>query len=165
MTGDWGKGVGALAKFTSILQREAKQQTRKAGIVAADSVKKYIRNQPPQWPPLKAATIKRKGSSKMLIDHGDLINSITHQLVNPFSVFVGILRTAQRKSDKSSLVNIARVHEFGFYGMVTNSKTGKSYLLHIPARSYLRPTILAIEPHLRQAWIEALRQVIIDCTE
>jgi len=164
LTGDWGKASHALEQFSSIFHQAAEKETRKAGIIAADAVKKYIRSQPPSWPPLKAATIRRKGSSMMLIDHGDLINSITHQVLTRESVFVGVLKTAQRKSGKTPLVNIARVHEYGFYGMVT-SKTGKSYLLHIPARSFLRPTLQHIEPFLRQAWIEVLKQTILDCTK
>jgi phage gpG-like protein len=165
LTGDWGKASYALEQFSTISHQAAEKETRKAGIIAADAVKKYIRSQPPSWPPLKQATIDRKHSSMMLIDHGDLVNSITHQVTTPTSVFVGVLKTAKRKSGKTPLVNIARVHEYGFYGMVTNSKTGTTYLLHIPARSFLRPTLRHIEPFLRQAWIESLKQTILDCTK
>jgi phage gpG-like protein len=143
-----------------------KQETREAGVLAVDAVKKYVRSQPPSWPPLKQATLDRKRSSRMLIDHGDLVNSITKELVNQGSVFIGVLRTAQRRKGRTGkpLVDIARVHEYGFYGTVT-SKTGKSYLLHIPPRSFLRPTLRHIEPFLRQQWIEALKQTILDCTK
>jgi hypothetical protein len=45
------------------------------GVVAAGEVKRKIRNGP--FAPLKPATIARKGSSKPLIDSGQLIQSIT----------------------------------------------------------------------------------------
>lgn len=46
------------------------------GEKACSLIRKQIRAL--KWPPLKPTTIKRKGSSKLLIDTGQLINSVQH---------------------------------------------------------------------------------------
>lgn len=46
------------------------------GIKAQNTIKESFRNN--DWKPLKRATIKRKGSSKPLIDTGQLIGSISY---------------------------------------------------------------------------------------
>lgn len=160
LTGDWDKGLEALRKLSVELPRMAERETKRAGILARDSVKKYIRSQPANWPKLQAATIARKHSSAMLIDTAQMVNSITYQTMNPCSVFVGVLRTAMRKDTGKPMVNIARVHEYGFMGQVTNSKTGTTYTQNIPPRGFLFPTLLKIEKELKQNWIKAVTEAI-----
>ncbi len=128
-------------------------------MLARDQVKKNIVNQAFPWEPLKAATIARKGSSKILIDKGDLVHSITFKVLGPYAAFVGVLRTA-RRSNGQGLVNIARVHEFGFMGYVTNSKTGTRYFLRIPARAYLQPTLDQIRERLYTNWRQEVVQAL-----
>jgi hypothetical protein len=89
-----------------------------------------IRRQAPggkKFLPLQPETIKAKGSSKALIDKGDLIRSIN---VQPFAggaaYFVGVHKMAGSKNGVP-LANIAEVHEFG-------TRDGR-----IPERPYLRP--------------------------
>lgn len=90
-----------------------------------------IRKQAPggeTFEPLAPETIKRKGSSKALIDHGDLIRSVNvKEIGGGIAYFVGVHKEA-RSADGKSLANIAEVHEFG-----TRNK-------RIPARPYLRPS-------------------------
>jgi len=50
------------------------------GLQAVADTKKTIKSTHPSWPPNKPSTIKRKKSSKPLIDTGQLINSIQHQV-------------------------------------------------------------------------------------
>ncbi len=148
-------------KLPDIVRQAAEKATKKNASFAAEQVRRNIRDQVFDWEPLQAATIARKGSSKMLIDKGDLLNSITFKAINPYSAFVGVLRTASRKKSGDSLVNIARVHEFGFMGYVTNSKTGTTYFLRIPARSYLRPTIEQIRDELYENWRVEVRKAVL----
>ncbi len=90
-----------------------------------------IRKQAPggvKFKPLEPSTIKAKGSSKALIDKGDLIRSVNVQKFADGAVyFVGVHKMAAYK-DGVSMANIAEVHEFG-------TKDGR-----IPARPYLRPS-------------------------
>ncbi len=128
-------------------------------MLARDQVKKNIVNQAFPWEPLKATTIARKGSSKILIDKGDLLHAITFKVLSPYAAFVGVLRTA-RRSNGRGLVNIARVHEFGFMGFVTNSNTGTRYFLRIPARAYLQPTLDQIRERLYTNWRQEVVQAL-----
>ncbi len=144
-----------------MIRAAAEQATKKNAMIARDQIKRNIRDQVFDWEPLQAATIARKGSSKILIDKGDLLNSITFKLVNSYSAFVGVLRSATRRKTGSPLVNIARVHEFGFMGYVTNSKTGATYFLRIPARSYIRPTIEEIKDQLYENWRAEVRKAVV----
>ena len=50
------------------------------GLQNTNNIKKTIRRTPSEWPPLSESTIKRKKSSKPLIDTGQLINSLTHKV-------------------------------------------------------------------------------------
>lgn len=51
---------------------------RQLGLMASRDIKKQIKNG--SYAPLKAATIKRKGSSKPLIDTGQMRQSVTYEL-------------------------------------------------------------------------------------
>ena len=57
------------------------------GMKAASDMQRTIEKGIPV--PLAASTIKRKGSSKPLVDHGDLKNSITHAVVDKSTVTKG----------------------------------------------------------------------------
>jgi len=94
-----------------------------------------IRSQAPggdRFKQLSPVTIAAKGSSKALIDRGDLIRSIN---VSEFEggkiIFVGVNRNEQNQ-DGTMLEDIAVVHEFG---------TGPGAEVPIPARPYLRPSM------------------------
>src|SRR5262249_27593435 len=53
------------------------------GVLVRDLFKRRILEQPTEWPPLKPATSKRKGSrkNKILINTGQLIGSIIYKIV------------------------------------------------------------------------------------
>jgi len=98
-------------------------------------IQRGIRSQAPggqQFEPLKQSTIDAKGSSKALIDKGDLVRSVNVTKVgsgNQIVYFVGVHRSAVSK-DGQFLANIAEIHEEG-------SKKVKD---RPPARPFLRPS-------------------------
>jgi len=109
-----------------------------------------IRKQAPagiQFKPLRPATIKKKGSSKALIDHGDLIRSINVTKLGDLAYFVGVNRSVMAKNGKP-MVNIAEVHEFG-------TKDGR-----IPARPYLRPTWRVWSHFAEEEWVKLVAKEI-----
>lgn len=63
-------------KLVSENAMSAKVALDRIGIMAQNTIKESFRNN--DWKPLKRATIKRKGSSKPLIDTGQLIGSISY---------------------------------------------------------------------------------------
>ena len=112
---------------------------------------------------------KKVGGTKPLIRTGDLRNSIT-VIERSGNVFVGVPRSAKGK-DGRSLVNIARVHEFGSKPIViritpkmrrllaamfrsTGKKSGEYgggesgggavMVIQIPARPFMRPVELKL---------------------
>lgn len=76
------------AGFDAMLNRIA----QKAGAYMESRLVNMIVEQNPQWTPLKPATTRQKGSSKIYIDTGELMNLITYQIegIMPKTVKVGI---------------------------------------------------------------------------
>lgn len=88
-----------------------------------------IRKQAPggiPFKPLAPSTIMAKGSTKALINHGDLIRSINVKRISSGIYFVGVHKMSKAKAGKN-LANIAEVMEFG-----TKDK-------RVPARPFLIP--------------------------
>jgi phage gpG-like protein len=94
------------------------QGLRRAAAYLEGEIKKTITAGRSEWKPLKPATIRRKGSSKPLIDTGKLRASITHRVDN-HTAKVGLF-------GEEAL--IGAVHEFGAPSR------------NIPERSFLRST-------------------------
>ncbi len=63
-------------KLVSENTMSAKTALDRIGIKAQNTIKESFRNN--DWKPLKRATVKRKGSSRPLIDTGQLIGSISY---------------------------------------------------------------------------------------
>ena len=124
------------------------QAAARVGNYGASAVKKGIVSGSPsgeKFAALSSFTKGRKGSSKPLIDKGDLVGSVTYQVIDSNNVFVGV--------KKGKEVNIAAVHEFGCTIGVTPKM--RAYLHHlglhlkastqyinIPPRPFLRPVLL-----------------------
>jgi hypothetical protein len=113
------------------------------GNALAREMKLGIRGQSPggkAFRPLAESTIKRKKSSKALIDKGDLMGSIN---VTPIplsaevAVFVGVNR-GKRTKDGKDLMNIAEIHEFG-----------------------TRPFMIPVTPKLRAWWYAMYKQGVM----
>lgn len=115
---------------------------------------------------LREFTIARKGSSKPLIDNGDLVGSISYRLSGADSVFIGVKRGSKNK-DGTDIADIAAVHEFGKIIAVTPKmrvylasqgfglKLSTTYI-YIPPRSFLRPVLESQE--FRDAALETTKR-------
>jgi hypothetical protein len=89
------------------------------------------------WPKLSEATIRKKGSSKPLIDKGELKNSITI-IRSGENIFIGI-PSGKRHTDRSKpMTQIGHVHEYG--ELIAQQRGSKVVLIRIPERSFLRST-------------------------
>jgi hypothetical protein len=125
---------------------------------------KGIRSQAPggeDFEPLADSTIDMKGSSKALIDNGDMIRSIGLEDVGEDGWFVGVNRTAEN-DEGMPFENLAEIHEFGtepyripitpkmrgfFFALNTKGifdnpiSPDKMFIEHpgVPARPFLRP--------------------------
>ena len=177
LTGDWGKINNILNP--SKLRALMKQCAARVGNYGASEVKKGIVGGAPggkTFTPLSALAIARKGSDKPLIDHGDLVGSVTYQTFNnEDSVFIGVKKGVKRKDNQDSeVVQIAAVHEFGCTIEVTPKM--RAYLhyqgihlkpdtthIHIPARPFLRPILQSsdFQNEVGEIYVNALRKAFM----
>ncbi len=114
------KDENKIPDLLNALQKEKEEILRKAGAFLEGAIKQTITEGRSEWPPLKPETIRRKKSSRPLIDTGKLRNSITHKVeADRNRVLVGVF---------GEYAVVAAVHEFGAPGK------------NIPERGYIRPT-------------------------
>lgn len=139
-----------VGRMESSIHKAAGQEAHllRTGIV------KGIRAQRPGGKPFKPladstkAARKGGGSSKALIDDGDLIRSIkVLPLFGGEAYFVGVHKMAVDKKG-NELANIAEVHEFG-------TKDGR-----IPARPFLRPSFQAWSKGIESRMLARLLKII-----
>lgn len=163
LAGDWNRIENILnpKRLMSIFHRAA----ARVGVYGASEVQKgIVSGAPGGWTftPNSPATVEMKGSSKPLIDKGDLLGSVNYEVLdNGNGVFIGI------KYGKEA--NIAAVHEFGCTIGVTpkmraylhfrgiNLRKSTQYI-HIPARPFLHPVLHSEEflNKVREIYIKAL---------
>lgn len=169
LEGDWDALLSVLAK--SPIKKAIELTCNRVGIAAAAAVKKGIRDGAPggkKFAPLSDFTKARKGSTKPLIDNGDLLGSISHQVLSSNEVWVGALRGTRTKDGKD-IVDIAAVHEFGATIKVTPKMRGylhsqglhlaaSTQYIHIPERSYLRATFES--PEFKQEILDIAEDTI-----
>ncbi|MBQ9565530.1 MAG: hypothetical protein IJU98_08090 [Synergistaceae bacterium] len=154
LTGDWDKVANLLNPAR--MKQKLHQAAARVGNYGASEIKKGITSGAPggeKFAPLSPLTIARKGSSKPLLDEGDLRDSATYAILDHDNVFIGVKKMAKKKGKdgkEKDLANIAAVHEFGCTIPVTPKM--RAYLHHegihlkastqyvnIPARPFLRP--------------------------
>jgi phage gpG-like protein len=150
--GDWEKAIQLLEN--NPVKKAVNIARKQIGVRGVSMVKKGIVDGAPggqPFTPLLKWTKDRKHSSKPLIDHGDLLGSITHEVVGNGDVWIGA-RRGVRTQNGQDIVNIAAVHEFGtvidvtpkmraylhYVGLHLNPATTH---IHIPPRSFLRATL------------------------
>lgn len=146
-TGDWQKAYRILDGLNRQIRQNTSLATKANGVALRDAMKKKILvEQPSEWPPLKPATIARKGSSKMLVNHADLVNSINDVTLGTM-VFIGVPRTAKNQ-DGEELVNIAAVQVFG------SEKQG------IPPRDFMFTTAREMDLWMKQQMVDACKAAL-----
>ena len=165
LLGDWNRLDEILDP--SRIAAGIQQAAARVGNYGASQIKKGIVSGAPggqTFALLSPLTVERKHSSKPLIDKGDLVGSVTYQVVDANNVFIGV--------KKGKEVNIAAVHEFGCTIGVTpkmraylhhqgvHLKASTQYV-HIPPRPFLRPVLLGLEFKARVAeiYLKAIERV------
>jgi len=94
MTGDWKKLQKAFDPrvFQAKNKRHIERATKLNGLLGERIVRKTM-DDPSLYKENAPLTIAIKGSTKPLIDDADLRKAIKHEVVDAFTVFVGVLRT------------------------------------------------------------------------
>ncbi len=109
LIGDWRQLMRALdpARVRASIHREIEKANHKIGLAGRAFVVKSIRAR--DYAPNSPLTIAMKGSSAPLVDRGDLIQGITHDVPSWDRVRVGVLR---KSTNGATLVNVAAIlHE------------------------------------------------------
>jgi len=155
--GQWNKAKQVLGtNLGARLARALRQATVKNAVLLVREIKKGIRSQAPGGTPfakLAESTIKRKGSSKALIDTGFLLASVTQLLLGD-KAFVGLLRGTRNK-DGSEMVNIGAVMEFG-----ATIRHPNGAVIVIPPRPFLHPVMEKYKDEVMTNYQEAIRSVL-----
>lgn len=165
LSGDWNR-IDEIFNPAKIAEG-MRQAAARVGNYGASQVKKGIVSGSPggkTFKPNSPLTIARKGSSKPLIDKGDLVGSITYQIIDSDNVFIGV--------KKGKEANIAAVHEFGCTIKVTPKMRAylhhqgvhlkpSTQMIYIPARPFLRPVLDSSDFRAKVAeiYIQAIERI------
>ncbi len=155
--GQWDKAKRALgSNLGERLARALRQATAKNAMLLVREIKKGIVSQAPGGQPfakLAKGTVRRKKSSKALIDTGFLLASVT-QLMLADRAFVGLLRGARNEAG-DEIANIGAVME---YGATIQHPNGA--VIVIPARPFLHPAMEKCRGQVLENYREAVRSVL-----
>lgn len=121
------------ARFTKEMRRQLKMASRRNGKIMEAAVRRHIKKG--GFEKNAALTIAIKGSSKPLVDHGQLFQFITSRIIGDFSLFVGVLR-----SDEHYNI-IAAIHQ-GVTIPVTDAMRGMFFALWQASTGVLPPSKL-----------------------
>lgn len=104
-TGEWGRFQAMLSapRFTERLKREVRRATALNARLVARAIRQQIKKGTP--PALAPLTIGIKGSTKSLVDFGELFKGVTTKTLDWDKAFAGILRTVTNQ-DGESLANL-----------------------------------------------------------
>ncbi|MEE8150641.1 MAG: hypothetical protein V3T43_02855 [Nitrosomonadaceae bacterium] len=136
--GKWGSYGRMLTSASASIKRKSDQIIAKAASGLASDIKRNLVSGGSfagvPFAPLTDETIAAKGSSKPLLDHGDLLKSVVSKKLkaSPIAFLVGIPGDVKSKKGGVSVAVYARAHEFGAI-----TKKGKV----IKKRPFIWPTI------------------------
>lgn len=194
-TGDWKGALSRMRRFPDNLEKRLQLATRQLAVGLEGEIKKGMISQAPggeQYQALhpftiamrlmamsasyrakvnkRAAVIAAGGgiAHKALINHSDLLGSITHKMFgNDLSAVVGVNRFARARNGKP-MVNIARIV---FYGAIIPVTTKMRQAMHglgfhlrastthivIPPRPTIEPVYRQYKPTIVQRYIKAVQ--------
>lgn len=173
LEGPWEKVSRGLLATTAGMSKAL----ARAAVVLRDDIRQGIISQAPggqRFKPLAESTIRMRGMSKRsrrraqktiargaatkaLIHHGDLVGSITYQLVSAREAFVGLLRQAKHKDSGESMANLGAIHE---YGATIADGWGRGIHITIPPRPFIGPTWDADRAKVAKVFEDALAESI-----
>ncbi len=154
--GDWNKVEKLLTgNLAARFQIAVYKATVKNALLLVREIKKGIKSQAPggqAFVKLAESTIKKKGSSKALIDTGFLINAVTQKIMGD-KAFIGLLRGTRNKSG-DEIVNIGAIMELG---ATINHPNGG--VIIIPPRPFMYPVMKKYRKQVLKNYEEAVRSV------
>lgn len=143
LTGNW-KGIKLLSQnLDKDLIQNSKEYLNKEAIEIQEEIKDSIYSQSGNWKDLKPKTIKDKGSSDILIETGQLVESIQVNQVNDLKY---IIAPEGNHSSGVSNSELAVFHEYGTE--------------RIPPRPFIKPIHSVEEPEVHREVSELVGNAI-----
>lgn len=140
-------------KLISRLATKLRTQNQTLSVKGASLLRRSINGHFVNWPANSAWTIAKKGSSKPLIDHGDLLGNVSSKVI-----YMGFIVGTKRVTDDNK--NLAWIlHE----GATISHPKNKSVKLVIPPRPYLKVALvdnISFALEVTDSWKIALHQAI-----
>lgn len=130
----WQKALNARG-FDEAARAEIRRATELNGKVLEAAQRKVLQAGSGFMKRNAPLTVKIKGSSKPLIDHGDLFQGITSKVIDDFTVFAGVLRTHES-------YNIAKLLHEGAKIKITPKMRTMFSLLHKASTGHFDPAKL-----------------------
>jgi len=152
LKGDWKKLESKLGVQTKQIERIVSRALKRAGYEYRAEVRRRIKEA--EYEPNSPLTVLLKKSSIPLVEHGDLLQSISVGLEKWNEVVVGVLRTHEKANVAAILHSGATIRVtkkmrtyFATVLKVTPPKVGR--VLRIPARPFLTKPLE--EPEVKEA--------------
>lgn len=153
--GDWQKYADRLHKGATKSASALDKAVKKQAVILSTDIKKNIQSSGSYagapFAPLKPSTIARKGSSKPLIDTGDMMRSVQAKKIEDFTYLVGIPGNMTGGKTKQTIAMYAKMHENG--GITANGQL-------VIARPWLRPTVEKFGEERKKAVEEEMKQLL-----
>jgi len=154
--GDWKKVESLLTgNVAGKFQVAVYKATVKNALLLVREIKKGIKSQAPggkAFVKLAKSTIKKKGSSKALIDTGFLVNAITQRIMGD-KAFIGLLRGTRNKTGEE-IVNIGAIMEYG-----ATIKHPNGGVIIIPPRPFIHPVMEKYREEVKENYRKAIKSV------
>ena len=131
------------------LEKNVKVATRRNGLLAARKVKRDISSRKVQPSKLSQLTVSMKGSSKALVDTGELRKSIVSDLIAWHTVVVGVLKRRTLTDEQGNaydIMDIAIAMHFGADIPVSDKMRRYFYWLANSPESSLQGKIMPLSP-------------------
>lgn len=123
---------------------------RQAALVVQARIKANISKGRQEHDALHPFTVARKGSSRPLVDHGDMLNSVNVQFPSDLVAMVGVNRMSA-----DGKANIAAVQEFGATIGVTDKMRGYLARQGLHLRRDTVAIVIPARPFVGPAWEES----------
>lgn len=158
LTGDW-EGVREIERdeLRRAIRRGMARGVARGAVAIQARIKRNIARGREEHAALHPFTIRQKGSERPLVDHGDLLNGVSVQVVSELVAFIGVSRGERARGKE--LVSIAAVQEFGATIKVTPRMRAFLHAKGLHLKATTKAIVIPPRPFVRPAWDEGQPEV------
>lgn len=143
LIGNWGAVKNLANNLGKELHSNNSKYLKEEAVEIKEAIQETIYGQTEPWAELKPSTIAQKGSSKKLIETGQLVESID---VTPLDDLTYAITPKGSHSSGLSNSELAMIHEYG-----TNK---------VPPRPFVQPTHAKVKPQVEKEVVNIVAKTI-----